>query len=148
MICRDLASDFDRIASLNVKAIVCCLDDNELMTIGADWRFYSAEASKRRIDIIRMPLVEGSAPSNFTEMDIVLDFVNSKIHDGSNILCHCRGGIGRAALVVCCFLIRKGYCSSAEQAVQFVRTRRSIKAIETDLQEAFISSYFYYHSEK
>ncbi|KAJ3095124.1 hypothetical protein HDU97_007249 [Phlyctochytrium planicorne] len=39
-------------------------------------------------------------------------------------------------------VLRRGYVVSAERAIQFIRVRRSPKAIETEVQEAFIEQYF------
>ncbi|KAL2918538.1 hypothetical protein HK105_201939 [Polyrhizophydium stewartii] len=140
-VCRDLAADFDRIASVGIRALVCCLDDNELRFLGSPWPLYVSEAHKRGITVIRIPIVEGQAPSSPFEVDCVLRHVDSLIANGAHVLCHCRGGIGRAGLLACCFLIRKGYCTSADTAIRYVRKRRSPKAIETAEQEEFIDMY-------
>jgi protein-tyrosine phosphatase len=61
--------------------------------------------------------------------------------NGENVLVHCRGGIGRAGLVACSWLLSNNYCTSAQEAIAFVRKRRSPKAIETKEQEQFLEHY-------
>jgi protein-tyrosine phosphatase len=73
-------------------------------------------------------------------MDAVLADSDIALEKG-NIMVHCRGGVGRAALVACCLLIRKGYCNDASSAIAFLRQRRSPRAVETQRQEDYIKAY-------
>lgn len=80
------------------------------------------------------------------EIEPIIDQIVTKTSvDGENVLCHCRGGIGRAGLVACCYLIKIGAVTSFENAIRFVRTRRSPKAIETKKQEDYIEEYWNKH---
>ncbi|KAJ3315295.1 hypothetical protein HDV04_003688 [Boothiomyces sp. JEL0838] len=123
MISRDLDLDFQRIASFNIKTVIC------------------AAAKKNDIHVIRCPIVEGYAPDREEDVNDILVELDKKKLANSNVLCHCRGGIGRAAVIACCFLLRKGYCSTPRDSIAMVRQRRSSKAIETIRQENFIISY-------
>ncbi|KAI8853418.1 protein-tyrosine phosphatase-like protein [Chytridium lagenaria] len=120
----------------------CCLNNAEMSYLGAPWAKYSEAAQKYGMDIVRIPIIEGSCPESMESLESVLTEIENRIGNGVNVLCHCRGGIGRAGLVACCYLIRRGYVVSAERAIQFVRVRRSPKAIETQVQEDFIQQYF------
>lgn len=44
------------------------------------------------MDVIRVPMIEGSCPDTLEEIDAAIDAVNAKIHRGENVLTHCRGG--------------------------------------------------------
>lgn len=44
------------------------------------------------IDFHRIPMVEGSTPFSFTEMDRVLDRIDETTKAGQSVLVHCRGG--------------------------------------------------------
>ena len=74
--------------------------------------------------ITRLPIIEGSCPDTIEELEPVLEAMDKHIVSGHHVLCHCRGGVGRAGLVACCYLIKKAYVNSAERAIQFVRMRR------------------------
>ena len=87
---------------------------------------------------------------------------------GIPILVHCRGGVGRAGLIACCWAIRLGLCgwldncrapnvtmaenafpkdeilAYVERVISFVRRRRSMKAIETYEQVKFLVDYIDY----
>ncbi|KAI9342802.1 hypothetical protein BDR26DRAFT_894417, partial [Obelidium mucronatum] len=56
--------------------------------------------------------------------------------------------VGRAGLIACCLLLRKKFVLNATRAIQFVRIRRSLKAIETMRQEDFINAYEKYLLER
>ena len=109
-ICRDLRSDFRRATERGVKAVICCIDDAELAFLGSPWNEYYAAATEAGLVVYRLAMAEGYAPEGgVAEMDALLDVV---IEDwtakGQDVLCHCRGGVGRAGLVACCWLIRCG----------------------------------------
>lgn len=73
------------------------------------------------------------------------------------MLVHCRGGVGRAGVVACCWIMKLGVCgwlrptpmdgvdqpalAYVEKVVSFVRRRRSPKAIETFEQVKFLLEY-------
>ncbi|KAJ3246981.1 hypothetical protein HDU78_005632 [Chytriomyces hyalinus] len=138
---RDLDSDFARLASLNIKCVVCCLNDAELSYLGAPISKYLAAAEKFRIAVIRIPIIEGSCPERLDDVVDVIDAIDAQLRQGVNVLIHCRGGVGRAGLIACCLLLKKKFVANAERAIQFVRIRRSLKAIETMRQEDFITAY-------
>ncbi|KAI9306438.1 protein-tyrosine phosphatase-like protein [Cunninghamella echinulata] len=138
---RDLDLDFTRMKSFGITTLVCCLDDNELEFLGAPWETYSAIAKKYDLEVFRLPMVEGSCPDTLEEVDVLVNKVNEKIYRGENVLTHCRGGVGRAGLFACCWLINNMFCHSAERAIRFIRARRSPKAIETMRQAEFVIHY-------
>lgn len=121
-----------------------CLDDTELEFLGAPWPKYIEAASRNGMQVIRLPMVEGSCPDTIEEIDAAIQLVDSRIRQGENVLTHCRGGVGRAGLFACCWLLRNLYCLSAERAIRYVRIRRSPKAIETMRQAEFIIHYSQY----
>ncbi|TFK44589.1 protein-tyrosine phosphatase-like protein [Crucibulum laeve] len=160
-VCRDLSTDLRRMTELGVKCIVCCLDDDELEFLGAPWSEYNKCAGEHGIDVLRIPIPEGLAPMDPSSVDAHLtEIINKYTLHGIPILIHCRGGVGRAGLLACCWMIKLGLCGWVEepssiqplrygrpraQTVQFVekaialvRKRRSVKAVETYEQVKFL----------
>lgn len=127
---------------MGVGTLVCCLDDTELAFLGAPWSSYLRTAEKLGLEVLRLPMVEGSVPEDPEELDKLVETIDERIAKGGGVLAHCRGGVGRAGLVACCWLIRRGYARTAERSIQLVRARRSPRAIETKRQEDFIAEYF------
>lgn len=139
---RDLNMDFKRISDMGIKTIINLLDDEELEYLKAPINDYIKAASAHRVSIIRYPIIEGGCPTDLVDFhEKIIKKIQNEIENGRFILCHCRGGIGRAGLVACCWLLSVGICQEAKSAIQFVRMRRSPRAIETSAQEQFIAQY-------
>ncbi|KAF5386052.1 hypothetical protein D9615_002426 [Tricholomella constricta] len=114
-VCRDLDTDLRRMKDLGVGCIICCLDDSELEFLGAPWVEYEALARANGIDVLRVPTPEGLAPLSPTCLDADLTkVINTYTLHGVPVLVHCRGGVGRAGVIACCWLIRLGLCGWVE----------------------------------
>ncbi|RDB24873.1 hypothetical protein Hypma_008087 [Hypsizygus marmoreus] len=114
-VCRDLDTDLKRIKELGVGCIICCLDDGELEFLGAPWSEYENSAKSNGIDVLRIPTPEGLAPLAPTFLDAHLTkVINTYTLRGIPVLVHCRGGVGRAGVIACCWLIRLGLCGWVE----------------------------------
>lgn len=166
-VCRDLEQDLRRIKALGVGCIVCCLDDEELSFLGAPWPEYSQAARGLGLDILRIPIPEGLAPASLELFDTHLTrLISVYTLTGVPVLAHCRGGVGRAGLVACCWMLKLGLCGwvptsdnhdvgdegqvrrdtleQVEKVIGVVRQRRSLKAIETYEQVKFLVGYVDY----
>ena len=59
----------------------------------------------------RIPTPEGLAPLTPASLDTQLTkVINTYTLSGIPVLVHCRGGVGRAGVIACCWLIRLGLC--------------------------------------
>ncbi|KAI8373150.1 protein-tyrosine phosphatase-like protein [Radiomyces spectabilis] len=145
---RDLELDFNRMRNFGITMLVCCLNDEELEYLGASWPKYVEAARRNNLQIVRLPMIEGGCPNSIEEMDAVIQLVNAKINKGENVLTHCRGGVGRAGLFACCWLLERRLCFSAQRAITYLRVRRSPKAIETLRQAEFAILYCQYCRRK
>jgi len=113
----------------------------------------------------RIPIPEGLAPASLELFDAHLTRLLSVYTlTGVPVLAHCRGGVGRAGLVACCWILKLGLCGWAsanvgpadegrvrrdtleqvEKAISIVRRRRGLKAIETYEQVKFLVGYVDY----
>lgn len=165
-VCRDLEADLNRIKQSGAGCIVCCLDDSELDFLGAPWPEYERCASNAGIDVLRLPIPEGLAPLTAAHLDSHLtDLINRYTLQGVPILVHCRGGVGRAGVIACCWIMKLGLCGwidevqkpsipqtytqgtsmvteetlhFIEKVITLVRRRRSVKAVETYEQVKFL----------
>ncbi|KAH9945641.1 phosphatases II [Amylocystis lapponica] len=110
-ICRDLRQDLRRMKNLGVACIVCCLDDDELGSLGVSWTDYSRTADEIGLDVLRIPISEGMAPADPAVLDAQLTLlIQDYTLRGSLLLVHCRGGVGRAGLFACCWMLKLGLC--------------------------------------
>ncbi|KAI9142730.1 protein-tyrosine phosphatase-like protein [Paraphysoderma sedebokerense] len=145
---RDLNQDFARISGLGVSTVVCCLNDAELAFLGARWENYNEYAKQNKLEVLRLPIIEGSCPDKIEDLHSLVQQIDQRISKGENVLVHCRGGIGRAGLVACCWLLYSKQMFDAVRVIRLMRRRRSPKAIETIIQEDFIAKYAEYVSHK
>ena len=108
-ICRDVKMDLARAKGEGVRVVICCLEDSELAYLGAPWDEYAEAARSLGLGVVRIPMVEGFAPQSPAMLDALLDGVIRK-HTlrGESVLAHCRGGIGRAGLVACAWMLKMG----------------------------------------
>ncbi|KAH9830745.1 phosphatases II [Rhodofomes roseus] len=110
-VCRDLRMDLQRIKDYGVTCIVCCLDDEELELLGVPWSEYSSTADDLGLDVLRIPTPEGLTPASISDFDAQLTkLIKSYTLNGKHVLAHCRGGVGRAGLVACCWVLKLGLC--------------------------------------
>lgn len=60
----------------------------------------------------RLPTPEGLSPtlSPAALNDYMTDVINNYTLSGVTILVHCRGGVGRAGVVACCWILKLGLC--------------------------------------
>ncbi|WFD31049.1 hypothetical protein MSPP1_002079 [Malassezia sp. CBS 17886] len=174
-ICRDLKMDLVRFRKIGVRAIVCCLDDDELNLLGSPCKEYLREVELQGLDLIRLPIAEGFAPTDLVRFDVVMtNLIQNYTLRGASILVHCRGGVGRAGLVACGWILKMGLAAadstvrrracllSADlvpestqilqtvlKLISVVRKRRSPRAIETAEQAQFLMEYVrFIHSQE
>ncbi|CAG8488201.1 33961_t:CDS:2 [Racocetra persica] len=117
---RDLDLDFQRLKSSDISMVICCLNDEELAFLGVPWPKYCELAQKHNLQIIRIPMVEGGCPDTLDQMDQVVMQMDRHIQSGQRVLAHCRGGVGRAGLVACCWLLKTQFCCDADRAIRQV----------------------------
>lgn len=95
-----------------LRSINSCLDDAELTLLGVPWPAYSSAASSVGLDIVRVPMPDGLTPISFSQFDAAIQLVVTRYTlRGSNVLVHCRGGVGRAGLTACAWALKMGLVS-------------------------------------
>lgn len=101
--------DLARAKAEGVRVVICCLEDSEMAYLGAPWDEYAEAARSLGLEVVRIPMVEGFAPQSPEMLDGLLEGVIRK-HTlrGESVLAHCRGGIGRAGLVACAWMLKMG----------------------------------------
>ena len=74
--------------------------------------------------VIQHPIVEGGPPSSLDAFVPIVESVLSLLSSGASVLCHCRGGVGRAGLLASCVLLAAGISTAPCDALDLVRKRR------------------------
>ncbi|KDN49768.1 hypothetical protein RSAG8_01833, partial [Rhizoctonia solani AG-8 WAC10335] len=118
-ICRDLKADLERIKQAGVFLIVCCLDDDELEFLGAPWNEYRRYTREVGLDVLRLPMPEGLCPLSVQTISEHMDqIIRDYTLAGKHVLVHCRGGVGRAGLVACVWMLKLGICGPPQSKQQ------------------------------
>lgn len=134
---RDLDMDLDRLArEYQTQVLVCLLQDDEFEELEIQGLVPAAEA--RGWDVLRLPIRDVSVPDDPAAVAKVIASVIEKARQGSNVVIHCKGGLGRAGTIGACVLVASG--DSPAAAMSNVREARA-GAIESREQEAFIKSF-------
>ena len=131
---------------------------------GEPYLFITEDMGKHLLILLfalcRLPMAEGFAPPSPEVLDAHLSSLITKYTlQGKNCLVHCRGGVGRAGLFACSWMIKLGLLGQVvnihdpnnktldrelqivESVIAVIRKRRSAKAIETPQQVQFILHY-------
>jgi ADP-ribosyl-[dinitrogen reductase] hydrolase len=132
---RDLAADLDAISDWGAAGIVTLLEPMELALLRVE--DFGQEVMRRKMLWFHLPIVDVSIPSKEFEAKWVTagGELRSILRSGSDVLVHCRGGLGRAGMMAARLLIELGI--EPERAIADVRAVRP-GAIETPAQERFV----------
>lgn len=91
-----------------------------------------------------LPIADQHAPGADFEQQwkIVLPRLLQSLHEGGNVLVHCKGGMGRAGTIAARLLLTVNPGLSADEAIALVRSVRR-GAIETREQELYLHQHPY-----
>jgi len=132
---RDLALDLNMIRDWGAAAVVTLLEPKELALLRVE--SLGEEVRRRNMLWFHLPIVDVSTPDEHFEQawDGAGEELRSILRGGSNVLVHCRGGLGRAGTIAARLLVELGMDPAA--AIASVRAVRP-GAIETSDQERFV----------
>ena len=132
---RDLGTDLDAIRDWGAAAIVTLLEPKELTLLRVE--HLGEEVLRRNMLWFNLPIVDVSIPNEQFNLkwDTAGEELRSILRSGSDVLVHCRGGLGRAGTIAARLLIELGM--EPETAIARVRAVRP-GAIETSEQERFV----------
>jgi protein-tyrosine phosphatase len=135
---RDLTTDLDTIADWGANLVLTLLEAHELTLLRIP--HLGHEVLRRNMEWVHLPIPDVSAPTaDFDEeWPAQSERLRKKLHDGANIVIHCRGGIGRAGMVAARLLVELG--DAPDVAIAKVRAARHPKAVETLEQERWVAN--------
>src|ERR1700730_8435999 len=132
---RDLGVDLDAIRNWGAAAIVTLIEPKELTLLKVER--LGEEVVRRNMLGFHLPIVDVSIPDERFEenWDAAGEELRSILRNGSDVLVHCRGGLGRAGTIASRLLIELGM--PPKTAIERVRAVRP-GAIETRAQEEYV----------
>ena len=119
-------------------AVVTLLEPAELTLLKVER--LGEEVLRRNMSWFHLPIADVSTPDERFEQewDVAGEELCSILRSGSNVLVHCRGGLGRAGTIAARLLVELGMDPAT--AIASVRAVRP-GAIETSDQEKFVLNF-------
>jgi protein-tyrosine phosphatase len=132
---RDLALDLDAIRQWGAAAVLTLVEDRELKLLRVP--HLGEEVRRRGMVWYHLPIVDVSTPDEDFERvwEAAGDELRALLKRGSDVVVHCRGGLGRAGTIAARQLVELGM--DPKKAIATVRSARP-GAIETRDQERFV----------
>ncbi|MES0882197.1 protein-tyrosine phosphatase family protein [Roseibium sp. SCP14] len=131
-----LRNDLQKLKQLDVDHIVSMLEPDEAASLGL-----TEEARLCREFDIRftsVPVRDRGLPGVETA-SIIVQTIHQNLNAAKNVAVHCRAGIGRSGLIVCCALIADGETPGA--AIEKVSQARGVAVPDTIEQKEFIHAF-------
>ncbi|TGK33304.1 isochorismatase family protein [Leptospira gomenensis] len=132
---RNLREDMKTILDEKITHVLCLLTENEFAEYGVKELKFEYESAG--LQALYFPILDQAAPLA-EQIEPVLYWMDQALFQGGKLLVHCVGGLGRSGTLAAAYAIWKGNLSFGE-AVSIVRESRSERAIESKVQEEFLS---------
>jgi protein-tyrosine phosphatase/nicotinamidase-related amidase len=133
---RDLERDLDTLEQEQVGAVVCMVPSTELAQYGVGDLLQAYR--DRGFDVYHQPVVDQKVCS-VEELARTVTWIGEHLAEGSHVMVHCVGGLGRSGFALAGYLVSCGL--SAERAIEVVRESRSPRAVETLAQELLVEEF-------
>lgn len=134
---RDLDQDLDRLRHVFcADGLVSLVQDHELANLGIAELVNRAQA--HGLWVVRFGIPDRSIPQDKDAFGTLVQATLEKLRRGENVVVHCRGGLGRAGMLVSCCLVVLGH--TPQYAIAQARAARP-GAVETGQQEQFVAQF-------
>lgn len=125
-----LEDEFLGLKSLGITSITSMLESAEAYEIGLQSEFELC--NKNEIEFLSFPIPDRGLPSNIESFVKLAGYLHKEIKQGSGVVIHCRGGIGRCSLLAATILLREG--NNTEEALEKISLARRVKVPDTEEQ--------------
>jgi protein-tyrosine phosphatase len=88
------------------------------------------------ISFVSFPIPDYGIPSSSPAVQELASGLANRLAAGEAVGIHCRGGVGRSAVIGACTLIAAGY--DAESALDLISRARGVEVPETEAQRRFV----------
>ncbi len=92
-----------------------------------------------QIDLVSFPIVDRSVPPSRKATVALVQRLDALLTAGTNVVIHCRQGVGRAAVIAACTLVQAG--GDPEAAFHRVSAARGCPVPETSEQRNWVAAF-------
>ena len=112
------------------------LEANESSMLGLETE--SDVVEDNGMHYISFPISDYGVPASVDDFSILTADIFQQLGQGTNVLLHCRGGVGRSGLLAAGVLLQAGL--DVEQAFASVSAKRGIRVPETTQQRDWLKN--------
>ncbi len=142
---RSRSHAMDRLRRFLDAGVTCFVDLTEVDEIGGyESLLPSVTPYGRRVEYLRVQIVDHGVPSDDATMVRILDLIDEALDRGDLVYLHCRAGVGRSVMTAACWLAdhagsgERGLAELALRWPQAAQSRRWPVVPETDEQTHFV----------
>lgn len=101
---------------------------------------FNEQAMLRNLDYYNLPLLDLTAPT-IAELQCAVSYVESRIAESNVVYIHCKTGYSRTAVIASAYLMKSGICSSVQEAVALLCSKRKGMIIRPESMQALEEFY-------
>ena len=122
---------------LQINTAVSLLTTGEARELGLE---QEGELCRQHgIGFIHFPIKDRQTPESHLKTKTLIDCLVSKANNKEKIVIHCRGGIGRASIIVGALLVRLGLTAPA--TLQLIAQARGLRVPDTEEQARWLADF-------
>jgi len=131
-----LQEDAKHYCDLGIITIVSMLEREEETELNLENERKICE--QNNMEFVQLSVIDRGLPAIQPFKDLI-KLIVSRVKSGGTVAVHCRAGIGRSGMTVCCSLLHFGYSSAS--AIEHVSNARGVLVPDTDEQIDFIHQF-------
>ena len=132
---RDLETDVTRLSGMKVHTIISLIEQKEMEELQVP--YLGDVIQKHQINWIHLPIPDTTAPTMevLSELESFKHSIINSLNSEERVVVHCKGGLGRAATIVC--MILNWFNISNRDSINHIREVRSPDCVNPK-QEKFL----------
>ncbi|MEP5760479.1 MAG: dual specificity protein phosphatase family protein [Litoreibacter sp.] len=130
-----LQEDLEYYRFMGADTIISMLEAEEISELSLQKE--DVVCADNKLDFINFPIMDRGLPDR-DSFKVLVRTVTKRLRKNEGVAIHCRAGIGRSGMLVCCALAE--LIGSAENAIEFVTQARGVEVPDTQEQREFIFS--------